>query len=195
MNCILHIEGSNQGYGHPKTDQKKPLRDFLIDNKVYYSLVLKHLRGSPKDGVPPCPHCNAEEILRHYLDRRLRDPKFKGLVSIGLMGHAEKFGKLKGRYVPEALIRQFAVRCAHPGIISRYASKMTGDELARAMLILRSQYEVHSQNIGFKVSNLSDVRKNDMLLGMALAIENMKDPESDVQKIIEMADVALVLHT
>lgn len=195
MNCVLFAKGSKRGYGHPVQDKKAPLIDFLVDNSVYYSLVLQHLRGSPKDKKAPCTACDPTEILQHYLDRRLRDPKFKGQTSRSLMENAERYGRLKGRNVPPALIRQFAVRSGDAETIGRYAPRMTEDELVKSMLILRAQYTVHRQQHGFKISDLDAVRRNELLYAVGLAIDHMKDPEGDVSKIIEMAGVALVLHT
>lgn len=190
MKCELFAPGSDARRGHPTKDQRRPLESFLVDNQVYYKLVIDHLRGSKKQGTKPCDKCNPAEILQVYLDRRLNNPKFKGQTSRTLMLHAEKFRPLG---VPSSLILQFAIRSGDTSTLVKYGPEMTEEELVKSLLILRSQYVVQRTSVGFKISELEEIHKSELLYELALAIDHMKNPESDIPKIIEMASFAIVL--
>lgn len=68
MDCILTYKGDGVGnHGHPKYDRVGPVREFLVDNQLFYTFVKQHLQT--------CTKCDPTAILEYYLNRRF-DPKF-----------------------------------------------------------------------------------------------------------------------
>jgi hypothetical protein len=108
MNCVITVKGDGVGkYGHPKTDQTRTIKEFLVDNTKFYIAVTKHLKT--------CNVCDIEEILRYYLARRIQ--KFEGKTSIGLTSRAlvlEKLAEKKKNPVPKSLVNEFIWRNVPP---------------------------------------------------------------------------------
>ena len=73
MDCEITIKGNGEGRnGHPKTDRTGPVREFLVDNGVFYRAVKKHVAKCDVCDelsyhihcLVQCP-CDREDI--HYL--------------------------------------------------------------------------------------------------------------------------------
>ena len=115
LNCQLTVKGDGRGrYGHPKTDRTGPISEFLVDNTVFYAVVIKHLKT--------CTICDMTEVLKVYLSRRL-DPTRKslGMTSRTLLKLAlsfEKLAKKKGVQLPPGLVNEFIWRCGTGGVVS-----------------------------------------------------------------------------
>ena len=106
MNCIITVKGNGSGrYGNPKTPRTGPLKEFLVDNSVFYIAVTNHLKT--------CNTCSIEEILRYYLERRKTNSKFNGFTATGIVNRAlilEKLAAKKGCPVPKELVNEFLWR-------------------------------------------------------------------------------------
>lgn len=111
MDCTITVKGNGVGrYGHPKHDRTGPIREFLVDNQIFYRVVKNH--------VATCDKCDPNAILEHYLARRL-DPKTWRTkkkpntpvpvfpVSEGLAHLALQYDRLFGTRLHTGLVRKF----------------------------------------------------------------------------------------
>lgn len=109
--CTISIPGNRRGnYGKNKSGT---IREFLVDNQYYYSIIYKHVKD--------CDECDPIEIVRFYLNRRME--KQGGFTSVGLLSVVNKYYRLcnkKGIELPIELINEFYWRCrSHEKILSR----------------------------------------------------------------------------
>lgn len=121
------VEGDGRGkYGRFKKDKTGPISQFMVDNVTLYALVKKH--------IVKCPHCDPTEAVRHYLERRRTDPKFKGRVTGALAKVALSYERqcAKTRPVPRELVNEFIWRSGDRDLILANDNRMSVRELVEA---------------------------------------------------------------
>jgi hypothetical protein len=130
MNCLITVTGNGTGrHGNPKAAKTGPLRDFLIDNNVYYRAITKHLLE--------CSICSINDVLKEYLRRRIEIPKFHGMTSDGLGRRAvvlEHLARKKNQVLDENLVDEILWRMGMSGI-NIHEDRMTNMEIYRAFTI------------------------------------------------------------
>ena len=150
MDCIISIKGNGVGNnGHPKHDRSGPVREFLVDNQVFYRVVKNH--------VFSCDKCDPSAILQVYLDRRL-DIKFWQTkkkpnaivpafpVSVGLTQLALQYDKRYGKSLRPGLVRQFIKLSMSSDFLQFISYFNEEDILDRAQRYFRSQAESTTQS-------------------------------------------------
>lgn len=101
MDCRILVKGNGKGgHGVPVRDREGPLKEFLVDNQVFYRAVTRHLRI--------CDKCSAEECLRLLLDRRIA--KVGGAVSSSFLRQAVILGNLKTRPASRETVNEAILR-------------------------------------------------------------------------------------
>lgn len=82
------------------------IEDFLVHDHYLYRKVFNH--------VKECDHCDPNEIMQIYFDRRISNPKFKGCFSVGLVRLCDRYRKLprwdqNNKLYEEILVRQWSI--------------------------------------------------------------------------------------
>jgi hypothetical protein len=120
MNCVITVKGDGVGrYGKAKTDQTRTLKDFLVDNVVFYVAVTNHLKT--------CQVCSVDEVLKEYLRRRVSIAKFSGMTSKSLVTRAlilETLAKKKKELLTPGLVNEMIWRGGIPCVI-KYHDRLT----------------------------------------------------------------------
>jgi len=134
MNCILKVKGTPGGtHGKPRHDREGPVRDFVIDNQVFYRLVYNHVRQ--------CELCDPTEVLRAYLARRMCK-KHQDMTSDGLVKLALRYERLD-RGVPRELVDEFIWR-GGPYAMAEQFGRLSLEDVARgARVALASKARDH----------------------------------------------------
>ena len=177
MNCQITVKGNGHGgYGHPKTDKTGPLKDFLVDNQVFYRAVREHLKT--------CSVCSVEEILRFYLDRRLENPKFEERSSSTLAKHAvalEKLAAKKKTPVPKELVNEFLWRVGVYGV-KDYSIRLSPLEMYKAFRL-----DVVRTLIHVDVSSISPIAKQVYMLAKQAINEDLT--EEEVEQLLPIVEI------
>jgi hypothetical protein len=187
MNCIITIKGNGSGrHGNPKTPRTGPVSGFLIDNNVFYIAVTEHLKT--------CDTCNIEDILRVYLERRKKTPKFNGVTSSGLVKRAlilENLAAKKGSPIPKELVNEFIWRSI--------PSHDTLEEFGRLsprekFLSYRLSIEVISKtdipwNFENWVRSWVSIPQNKILAKLAYDSRGRRVVDEEIEELIRVAEV------
>ena len=176
MNCIITIAGNGSGrYGSPKTPRTGPISEFRVDNTVFYIAITNHLKT--------CNVCNIEEILRVYLERRKKSPKFNGFTSSGLAKRAQILEKLaikKKKPVPKELVNEFLWR-AGPYFTQYFGDRLSPREKILGFKVLFSVPEFT------QVGLLTNV---DMTLAKIAQDSSGKDfTDEEIESLVRVAEV------
>jgi hypothetical protein len=170
MNCVITV---NAG----KKRKSGPLKEFLVDNTVYYTAITKHLKE--------CSVCSVEEVMKEYLNRRVNIAKFNGLTSHGLVHRAiilESLATKKNQALPPGLVNEFIWRNGTESL-SRY----------RFRLNILETYHAFCFGIKFKMKTpINSLSASDMgifKLAQDVSIENPSIEE--LEDLLKVADVML----
>lgn len=172
MQCVITVKGDGRGkYGHPKTDKTGPLKDFIVDNVVYYIAVTKHLSE--------CNVCSVNDVLTEYLRRRVTIPKFEGFSSRSLVTRVfvlEKLAKRKGEALTQGLVNELIWRGGTNYVITH-----------NARFSLREKY------VAFQFqypSNLSILLEQDRYLAGIVHQSNCgKLSDQELEELVQVAEV------
>ena len=122
--CTMTVEGDGKGkYGRSKNDRTGPVSMFMVDNISLYPKVKGHIKK--------CDKCCPQAALEFYLERRKRDPKFKGTVTGTLANMALSYERtFKGRIRKET-VNEFLWRLNNVYELEKHVNRLTVEELAR----------------------------------------------------------------
>jgi hypothetical protein len=181
LDCLITVKGTGTKarYGKPAKDTTKTIREFLVDNSVYYTAVLQHLRG--------CTKCDPMECLQIYLDRRLT-PKFKNETSPGLADLAFKYDRLlkkRGLSVPREMLAEFVWRSGSSQVLLNHGGFLKPMEKAKAI-------QLAIQNHGGPSSLSYVFSKNPDYRTIYSIVSHTTNPPTSDQELLEMMEIAEV---
>jgi len=190
LSCELSSENGN-GRNGPKHPKVGPVREFLVDWDAYYRLVFKHVKAGCKRG------CTPDLVLKEYLDRRARLPKFNGETSSGLCRWAERYEKIGAT---PALVRRFFVRSGDAGLLC--ARKDLGpEEIVEGVKILYSSWtRKNTQRVELSswIGSWTDRKVYGAakeVIKVAADRFNENKPLPPDEELLRLADVAVVMFS
>ena len=182
MDCVITVKGDGKGkYGHPKADRTGPVSEFLVDNQVFYTAISKHLKN--------CDVCDPVEILKVYLDRRLKNPKFNQMVSDSLVKQALKLERLCDRRriaCDPKLINEFIWRSNAWEVNGQPLVRLSIREIVSALLV---ESRIHHARLHGRATVSSNSYKIRVIAGILLNKADVDDQTLD--ELIQVAEVQL----
>jgi hypothetical protein len=194
LDCMITVKGTGTTakYGKPAKDTIKSVREFLIDNDVYYRAVLKHLRE--------CPLCDPLDCLQIYLERR-RGEKFGGQTSIGLVKLVFAYDNLlqsRGSQVPPEMLAEFIWRSGNVSTLVVYRDRLSLTQRFQAAQLIFKMSEAEDRHKNHWPSNyridytITEFKKRSLdyafLLEIAKARANPQT-EAEIEELIAVAEV------
>lgn len=188
--CSLTVKGKGRfaHHGHTVGDRTKRVKDFLVDNGVLYTAVYQHV----KECQDPDP-CDPVEVLRVYLARRDRTPKFKGHVSIGLINLALKYERSFD--LPDGLVDEFMVRGLNYETLLTYSDRLGIDGVVDGVLRIDERCREKGSSPAFHVT--AEYRDHPLihLVHYAWSRFSLNRPVGTRDELVRMAAVWEVLNT
>ena len=194
--CQITVKGNGIGkYGHSKTDRTGAVADFLVDNTVLYAAVRKHIRK--------CNVCDPRDALQEYLNRRIRNPKFKGMSSNGLVTQAVALNKIcKQRNLPDMddLVREMMWRQGSPHDLQAHMGFLGIEGLVRGLIFLKEKDLRERRLVHNKVAELCNTLSPlaETIKQLAVIVDNfytVENPVPSKKELEEMLSVAEVMLT
>ena len=178
MDCVITVKGNGAGRnGNFKTDQTRTIRDFIVDNTVVYPKVLGHLKD--------CDKCDPVEVLKAYLERRVREPKFKGMTSNGLVDLALKYERLfkkKRIQYDVELVNEFLWR-SHS--LDDHADRLGVRGIAKGFMLA-------IQDDARTAQRIVDFAKSPVVKYVGKLIMELKGVPDELEDLVKVAEVMLV---
>lgn len=195
MNCIITVKGDGVGrYGKTKTDRTGPIRDFLMDNQVLYTAVLRHVRE--------CALCDPVAIFMHYLERRRNLPKHHGKTSRTFINLALKYEKICAeRKTPldKGLIHECYWRCSDFALLEECYLIIGAEGVLKGMMLIKDMDKRGNPDPwrpGKLFLRASDACTGTTIPTIALildnALESWTEPDlTELENLIKVAEVML----
>src|SRR3990172_7678026 len=137
LDCIITYPGDNVGrHGHPKKDRTGPVREFVVNNQLFYTAVFNHIKN--------CGKCNPAEAVQLYFKSRFdEDGQELGTTDI-LCKLISRYKKRFPDKISDEVVKNFYYRLSHREAFAEYLETRDGEEIPE---ILKIQIQIISSLI------------------------------------------------